>query len=116
MNRETKRQKRRLNRLADFIEANPDVYSQGSPQQCVIGLGCRIRFGKTDRLGAYNGWSWDAQKRFAERYGVSREVAGDIWYDDFGKVHKNFKNSWQIGERRASSAVKLLRKLAEQKG
>lgn len=106
------KQKQMLLKLADHIEQNPEEYRQGSRFRCVIGLGIRAIFYKDGTVKLKKPSLIDGViDKFSKRYGVPYGTASDIWVNNFGNVHKNFKNT--VYKRRASSAAKLLRRLAE---
>lgn len=114
MSRETERQRQRLRRLADYIEANPQNYDQSSPFRCVVGLGRRVKFLKTKTVLGGIDYLYDVETAFAKRYGVSVETAENIWGGRFNRVVKGMRSyAMDVRQPKASTAAKLLRTLAE---
>lgn len=115
MSRETERQKNRLRRLADFIEASPSEYDQAEPWNCIVGLGARLRL-QGNKAFLIPDREWDVKEIFEKRYGVDSNTVGHIWGGRFGRVVKGMGNYSQDGRQpKASTAARLVRFLAEGK-
>lgn len=115
-----KRQRERLNSLANFIEKNPDKFSMTQGDSCIVGLGNRLRKGKLE--------STDLSKDtydFAERFGVTTEEARNIYWGYWSKVNRKTtdartsnSNDWwlsdgQVAEVPARRAAAFLRQVAK---
>lgn len=122
MNRETERQIKRLEKLANFISANPDSYDQGAGISCIVGLGLRMQpSGKMSFDTPF--WSDGAEVKiteFAKKFGIKYETAYNIFWGHWDAVNPKAKITWSLGiDGRAgkirTSAVAILRYVARQK-
>jgi hypothetical protein len=112
MNRETQRQIARLNRLVEFIEANPDQYNQVGAFTCVCGLGARLERGKLIPVSDFHEYP---DIVFARRYGVSGDTARNINGGYFQKVNPRLDNTGNASTTKPSTAISLLNYIIKQK-
>lgn len=112
MNRETQRQIRRLERLADFIEANPEKYNQSDCNRCVVGLGARLYKNRLREVFEVRNLY---VQEFAERYGIGYSATCAINGGDFNYFGKQFDSNFNSEATSPATAVTLLRYIANQK-
>jgi hypothetical protein len=104
-NKMNKRTAAKLNRLADFIEANPKEYNQSNSANCIVGLGNRLDKGK---LGAFV-FNWNDVSEFSSKFNIKCDIARHIFPGEFGKVVKGFRFSPRA---KPATAVRFLRAFA----
>lgn len=112
-----KRQRERLNSLANFIERNPDTFDQTDSHRCIVGLGNRLERGKLKGTA----FVWLGDSHFAERYGIRLEDVREVFYGNWSKVNRKTKDAKEnhalfgrvVGRVSARRAALFLRQVAK---
>jgi hypothetical protein len=109
MTKKTEREVARLNRLADYIESNPDKFELMDTAKCIVGIGNRLARKKE------SGWK-TSREVFGKWVGLSFDVVTELYVGAFNDLNKRYKyinlGNHKIGVRQT---VGILRWIAKEK-